>query len=230
MSDADTPVADRDASWWARCDFVDVKLTSPEAKLVGALLRRGVRRARLVKLERVQSRKLWVKYEQAQHWIALREGGDTNEQLLFHGTCELTPKQVCTSEEGLDPRFSSGGFYGRGTYLAESAAYPVGGRYAHRVRGHNGARMQLLIVMAAAGAAQDCGDHVSRATKAMKMPDIRADEQRYDSVRAGPHRPALAGPGDGGDGDDASMIWVLYKARAAAFALLLPLAAAHARR
>ena len=62
------------------------------------------------------------------------------------------------------------------------------------------------------------------------MPDIRADEQRYDSVRAGPHRPALAGPGDGGDGDDASMIWILYKARAAAFALLLPLAAAHARR
>ena len=84
MSDADTPVADRDASWWARCDFVDVKLTSPEAKLVGALLRRGVRRARLVKLERVQSRKLWVKYEQAQHWIALREGGDTNEQLLLN--------------------------------------------------------------------------------------------------------------------------------------------------
>ena len=223
MPDADKPPAERDASWWARCDFVDVKLTSPEAKLVGALLRRGVRRARLVKLERVQSRKLWVKYEQAQHWIALREGGDTNEQLLFHGTCALTPKEVCTSDEGLDPRFSSGGFYGRGTYLAESAAYPVGGRYAHRVSGHDGARMQLLIVQACAGASQECGVRVSEATKKMAMPHAREDGRRYDSVRAGPHRPGMSGPGDGGEGDDASMIWVLYKARAPR--LLLPLLA-----
>ena len=78
------------------------------------------RRARLVKLERVQSRKLWVKYEQAQHWIALREEGDANEQLLFHGTCAVAPAAVCASDEGIDPRFSDGGFYGRGTYLAES--------------------------------------------------------------------------------------------------------------
>ena len=116
----------------------------------------------------------------------------------------------------MDPRFSDGGFYGRGTYLAESAAYPVGGRYAHRVSGHDGARMQLLIVQAAAGAAQECGGRVDAATKKMKMPDQREDGRRYDSVRAGPHRPTMSGPGDGGDGDDASIIWALYKARAAA--------------
>ena len=53
-------------------------------------------------------------------------------------------------------------------------------------------------------------------TKNMRMPGCRDDGRRYDSVRAGPHRPAMSGPGDGGDGDDASIIWVLYKARAAA--------------
>ena len=72
------------------------------------------------------------------------------------------------------------------------------------------------IVQAAAGAAQECGSRVDAATKKMKMPDQREDGRRYDSVRAGPHRPAMSGPGDGGDGDDASIIWVLYKARAAA--------------
>ena len=128
MEDDDTPPASRDAAWYARCDFVNVDLATPEAKALGALLRRGLRNARVVKLERVQSRTLWAKYEQAQHWIALREEGDANEQLLFHGTCALAPADVCASDEGIDPRFSDGGFYDRGTYLAESAGYPVGGR------------------------------------------------------------------------------------------------------
>ena len=102
MEDDDTPPASRDAAWYARCDFVDVDLETPEARCCDALLRRGLRHARIVQLERVQNRTLWAKYEQAQHWIALREEGDANEQLLFHGTCALTPKEVCTSDEGLD--------------------------------------------------------------------------------------------------------------------------------
>ena len=215
MPDDDTPPAVRDESWWSRCDFVNVDLATAEAALAGELLRRGLQRARLVKLERVQSRTLWARYAPARFRVNLREG-DANERWLFHGTCAQTPADVCASDEGLDPRFSSGGFYGCGTYLAESAAYPVGGRYAHRVAGHDGARMQLLIVRAAAGAVQDFGGRVDAETKAMKMPGCRDDGRRYDSVRAGPHRPTMSGPGDGGDGDDASRIWVLYKARAAA--------------
>ena len=53
MADDDTPPASRDAAWYARCDFVDVDLATPEAKALGALLRRGLRAARVVKLERV---------------------------------------------------------------------------------------------------------------------------------------------------------------------------------
>ena len=225
MQGDDAPPDQRDAAWWEQCDFVNLDLATPEAAVVGALLRRGLRAARVVKLERVQSRGLWSRYAHARHRVSLREGGDANEQWLFHGTCALAPAQVCESEDGLDPRFSSGGFYGNGTYLAESAAYPVGGRYAHRVSGHNGARMQLLIVQAAAGAAQECGGRVSEATKKMAMPDQREDGRRYDSVRAGPHRPARAGPGDGGDGDDASTVWVIYKVRRARRGLSSPLLA-----
>ena len=215
MPGDETLPADRDASWWARHELVSVDLATAEAVALSALLRRGLRHATVRKLERVQNRVLWARYATARHLVNLREG-DANEQLLFHGTCALAPADVCSGDEGLDPRFSDGGFYGRGTYLAESAAYPVGGRYAHRVAGHNGARMQLLIVQAAAGAAQECGGRVDAATKKMKMPDQREDGRRYDSVRAGPHRPTMSGPGDGGEGDDASMIWVLYKVGRAA--------------
>ena len=215
MPGDDTPPADRDPAWWSRCAFVDVDMATTEASLVSALLRRGLPHARLVKLERVQNRMLRMRYDQARHLVNLR-AGEVNEQWLFHGTYTSTPADLCEDPEGLDPRRSSGGFYGCGTYLAESAAYGAGGRYAHRVAGHDGARMQLLIVRAAAGAVQDFGGRVDAETKAMKMPGCRDDGRRYDSVRAGPHRPALAGPGDGGDGDDASIIWVLYKARAAA--------------
>ena len=66
--------------------------------------------------------------------------------------------------------------------------------------------MQLLIVQAAT-ARRLGGAHAE--TRKMKMPGCRDDGRRYDSVRA-PHRPARSGPGDGGDGDDASNIWV-YK-------------------
>ena len=103
-----------------------------------------------------------------------------------------------------------GGFYGRGVYLAENPAYQVGGRYAHRLSGHGGARMQLLIVRAALGTQQQLGTLVTPATRKMTMPANRGHERAYDSVRAGPHRPQLSGPGDGGDGDDASIVHVIY--------------------
>ena len=52
--------------------------------------------------------------------------------LLFHGTAERAAEDVLAHQNGLDPRFSKGGFYGKGIYLAEDPSYPIGGRYAHR--------------------------------------------------------------------------------------------------
>ena len=139
---SDDAVADRGVSWWARCDFVDVDLALPEAAFLGELLRRGLRRARVVKVERVQNPTLWARYATGRHLVNVREG-DANERWLFHGTCAQTPADVCNSDEGLDPRFSSGGFYGCSTYLAESAAYPVGGFAAATLFSDGGAASQL---------------------------------------------------------------------------------------
>jgi hypothetical protein len=38
-------------------------------------------------------------------------------------------QEVVEHEQGLDSRFATGGFYGQAIYLAERAAYPIGGRY-----------------------------------------------------------------------------------------------------
>ena len=96
--------------------------------------------------------------------------GETNQKLLFHGTAALPVEEVLSSEEGLDPRHAGSGFYGTGTYLAESAGYPIGGRYAHRIKGSDGKRVELLMVRAALGAQQDFGTHVDDETRRMRMP------------------------------------------------------------
>ncbi|EOD24388.1 hypothetical protein EMIHUDRAFT_123616, partial [Emiliania huxleyi CCMP1516] len=95
----------------------------------------------------------------------------------------------------------AGGFYGQGIYLAEDPSYPIGGRYAHRVSGSGGSRVQLLIVKAALGSQQEMGQQISAETRAMRM----------RTVRGGPHRPFLSGGGE--NGCDASIVHVVYESR-----------------
>ena len=74
--------------------------------------------------------------------------------------------------------------------------------------------MQLLLVRAALGTAQEMGTQVNESTKQMKMPNARVQHPHrllYNSVRAGPHRPFVSGSGQ--SGLDASIIHVLYEAR-----------------
>ena len=79
-------------------------------------------------------------------------------------------------------------------------------------------RMKVLLVRTALGVQQEMGTTVSDATKGMRLPDVR-DEQagikrRYDSVRAGPHRPFVSGgSGEGAAGTDQSIIHVVYDAK-----------------
>ena len=121
---------------------------------------------------------------------------------------------VLSHAKGLDPRFcDGGGFCGAGIYLAESPAYPIGGRYAHRVAGFGGGRVQLLLMRAACGTPQELGTRVDAETRAMRMPGQRPDGQAYDSVRAGPHRPFRAGTSSDDDGDATSIVHVLFESQ-----------------
>ena len=199
--------------------LVVMSATSNEALLVKTLLARSLNSARLVRVQRVQNKRLWRAYSNFRDQeLVLTCGGDVNERLLFHGTGERSASMVLAHPHGIDPRFSNGGFYGHGIYLADDPSYPIGGRYAHRVAGSRGRLVELIVVRAALGRQQEMGQHISKETRAMRMPGVRrvegnANEPRilYDSVRAGPHRPYVSGAGE--SGCDASIVHVVYEAR-----------------
>ena len=187
---------------------------SIEHSFVSEKLRATVPHVRNVSVQRAQHRLFWTRFERFRGHLKLFNDDDANERYLFHGTGACAVAEVLAGRDGLDPRYSDGkGFYGAGTYLAENAAYPIGGRFAHRLTGHGGARMQLLLVRAAVGTPQELDVQVSAKTRAMRMPGERSDMpgEYYNSVRAGPHRPFCSGPDDGGDGDDASIVFVVYR-------------------
>ena len=195
--------------------LVQLSMQSNEALLIKTLLARSCPSARLSRVQRVQNKKLWCEYAHYRDASLVHTcaGGDVNEMLLFHGTAERAAEDVLAHQNGLDPRFSNGGFYGQGIYLAEDPSYPIGGRYAHRISGSGGSRVQLLIVKAALGSQQEM-QRISAETRAMRMPDVRVEgppRLLYDSVRGGPHRPFVSGGGE--NGCDASIVHVVYESR-----------------
>lgn len=188
-------------------------LPTDDAWLLVAGLLRSCPTAKLVSLQRVQWPRAWEDYCRYRD-ERLSSVGAINECLLFHGTGVRSADAVLAHPDGLDPRFASQAFYGRGIYLAESANYPIGGRYAHRLPGSDGQRLQLLLVRAALGEQQDFGQRITDQTRAMVMPGVRSEgppRVLYGSVRAGPHRPFISGTG--GSGLDASIIHVVYESR-----------------
>ena len=207
MQGDDVPPSERDASWYSKVETPSIHDGSLEFKYFSSLVRKSMPDARVVKLARVQSRGLWKKFSFCRDEVVMNNDGDANERLLFHGTGRTEPGEIISHADGLDPRFSNGGFYGRGVYLSESAAYVCGGRYAHRLDEN---RVQLLVVRLAAGNSQNLHTHVNSTTKAMAMPGKRDDGsgRLFDSVKAGPHCPTFAGANRGDK--DASVIFVSY--------------------
>ena len=182
-----TPAADGDDGSVAT--LVPVPAGDAEWLFAAELVRASCPAARLVSVNRVQWLRVWEDYER--HRDREFAGRGANERLLFHGACALSAKEVLAHPKGLDPAFSSGGFYGRGVYLAEDLNYPIGGRYAHRVSGHNGKRLQMFVVRAALGVQQEWGAHQPEHEDARGLATACV---LYDSVRGDPHPPTRARP------------------------------------
>jgi hypothetical protein len=129
--------------------------------------------------------------------IKRKDDGGANEQWMWHGTSKFDPKGVLWHEAGMDPRFSSKGFYGTGLYLAEKARYSgsIGSRYAYCPHYPDTSVRQLVLARAAVGKAHDYGTTVDSDTKALRKPPNEKPDVLYDSVMGGPHRPLAAGPG-----------------------------------
>ena len=63
--------------------------------------------------------------------LRLKNGGDANEQRLWHGTGQTDPDIILQSESGFDERMGSAdGFYGRGTQSHKTL--PDGNKRTHQ--------------------------------------------------------------------------------------------------
>ena len=103
----------RTIAWWRDGSrLVDVARSDAKWAWASGLLHETLGAARLVRLERwenrLQFRDYWVKRDN----LAVKRGGDSNEQWLWHGTGDTPPATVLEHEVGPDPRYSCGGFYG----------------------------------------------------------------------------------------------------------------------
>jgi hypothetical protein len=91
----------------------------------------------------------YASYDKEKKVIAAkgRNNGNPNELWMKHGTRTTDPVAIISGEVGLDCRYGASGIYGRGTYLAEDAAYSARG-YAYK---ESPTAHKMLLVRVAAG-------------------------------------------------------------------------------
>ena len=202
---------DRSSYGWWQSGRALVSLPNTDAKWAWAeeKLHESLPNAVLARLERwenrLQFRDYWTKREN----LEMKRGGGgggggggANELWMWHGTRKLQPATALRHEVGLDPRFSSAGFYGGGLYLAEKARYSNGG-YVHCPDHPDTSTRQILLVRAAIGTPKVyAGASIARD---LTKPPEEAPGKLFDSVKGGPHRPTSSGPGR----NDSAM-YVLY--------------------
>jgi len=125
----------------------------------------------VLSVERVQNPMAYASYDKWKKIIAAkdRNNGNPNELWMKHGTRLSDPKAIISGEVGLDFRYSASGMFGRGTYLAEDAAYSARG-YAYK---ESPTAHKMLLVRVAAGTIIESQPNANLT----KEPD------GYDSVR-----------------------------------------------
>ena len=158
--------------------IVPVSQRSDEWLTRQALLQDSLPGSVLVALYRVENRDLFIKYCEKRDYIQRKEAARAvplessaagsarsskiMEAIFWHGTGSTSPEKIAMAEHGLDSRFASKGFYGKGVYLAEQAAYSDHSKYRHELRGRYGKRRQLLLVRAVIGRFKEYGRHTDR--------------------------------------------------------------------
>ena len=124
----------------------------------------------VLSVERVQNPMAYASYDKWKKVIAAkgRNNGNPNELWMKHGTRLSDPVAIISGEEGLDFRYCDSGMFGRGTYLAEDAAYSARG-YPYK---KSSTAHQMLLVRVAAGTIFESQPH-----------GHRHPPSGYDSVR-----------------------------------------------
>jgi hypothetical protein len=97
--------------------------TSKEWENVEVRFKATMPSANILKIERIQNRKLWKVFKNEVEDVEIKNNGDANIQSLFHGTRETPPQTVFTSEEGFNINYSNEGMWGKANYFAYDSKY-----------------------------------------------------------------------------------------------------------
>ena len=104
-------------------ELFDVRPGMAEYNNVADRVKETLPRANISRIRRIQNRWLWEKHSQQERRLHVKNKGQVNEKMLFHGTRGNDPKLIYDSEEGFDMRYSEAGMWGLANYFAVNASY-----------------------------------------------------------------------------------------------------------
>uniref|UniRef100_A0A1X7UL11 Poly [ADP-ribose] polymerase n=1 Tax=Amphimedon queenslandica TaxID=400682 RepID=A0A1X7UL11_AMPQE len=111
---------------------VTAKSSSSEWLKVVNAVKKTMKEAKIIKVQRIQNKYLYHKYALCKRRMHEKNGGEVNEKWLFHGSSEVSPEVIYESEHGFDFRYSGdSSLWGKGAYFAVNASYS-GVSYAFR--------------------------------------------------------------------------------------------------
>lgn len=150
---------------------------SPEWSKVSQQFCATLQSPSIVKIERVQNKWLWEKYNQHSERMKRKNEGVVNEKLLFHGTRNTPPSYIYQDEEGFDMRFSNAGLWGNGNYFAVNASYSH--NYAH----HPSAGIrQMFLAKVLTGYSVKLNPDRSLRMPPVRQRSVKGADMRYDTV------------------------------------------------
>ena len=172
-----TSVVSYPSEWEPQSNDIELKSVSHGSKEwsnVEADMKKSMPGVHLIKVERIQNKRLWEKYDFCKKTQLIKNDGIMNEMRLFHGTRANPPEKIYRSEHGFDFRFGKFGRWGKGAYFAVDASYSA--NYAYKsITGR-----QILMAYVLTGHSKKM--HPDSTMVAPPIKEGCIDEQRYDSV------------------------------------------------
>ena len=168
------------SEWEPQSNDIELKSVlhgSKEWSNVEADVKKSMSGVHIIRVERIQNKGLWEKYDFCKRRLHSKNRGDINEMRLFHGTRTNPPEKIYRSEHGFDFRFGSSGMWGRGAYFAVNASYSS--NYAYRSVDPTCLGRQIFMAYVLTGHSKK-----TRADSSLVVPPYKEGftDERYDSV------------------------------------------------
>jgi hypothetical protein len=202
---------------------------------VNPIIRRDTHR--IVQVRRIQNRGLLRDWLAQKSKIAdLRGAGNVNDLHAWHGSGALDPIKIAEAKNGFLMQYSAAtGLYNQGTYCAEHPSYSHDAKYVYRSSdkdGQHGSKsgeyfhlILCKVILGNSWRLEDIlpphlrgNDKDSEGARRQKFAELerQMQEQEYDSVTGGPHR-----PGKSGRGANDSIMYVDYSGKQVLPALIV---------